>query len=1315
MKFAKLLFSIIFLGCFLLCGGASRNVTHYTISDGLSNNAVYSITQDTKGRMWFGTIDGLHSFDGNHIRVWRDSRVESLGACIYTILEDSMQLYVGSERGLAIFNLLTESFSDFQARSEFGESIHSSVSHVMRDSRHNIWITTAGQGVFRYNLPNKTLHQYMAIGKVNCDFVYYIMEDSSGTIWLATREGGISRYVVSQDMFQPVALQDVKDARVLFEDSSHRLWVGTGRDGLYLLDKEHGRLIQKIPPLQFNHPFQVRRIVEWQPGHLLLASDEGLTKYDVTAEKVDVIKADSRHPEGLNDNYLHELFLDRENALWIGTYFGGVNYVSSVQDNFRHYHKDNSQLDARIISVFAHADKGNLWIGTDDAGFFYWDRQKQTFQGYRPQKGKPGPAYHNIHALLQDGDKLFVGMFMGGLDILDLRTGKFKNYKADTSPRSLYSSEIYALYKDSRQKIWIGTTAGLNCYNSQTDDFERIYELHGANISYIFEEKGKKLWVCSLNSGVYCLDYQTGKWMHYFHQLKDEEGTLPTNQIITGCLDMQGVLWLGTDGDGLLRYDRKKDVFVREGLPEHIRVIYKILPDKDKLWFTTNNGMYCYQPLTSSLKFYNKKDGLQENLFLPNSGIQLSDGTIMVGGVNGFNEFRPDKIQVDTQIPTVILTDFQLFNKPVVIGSEDSPLKVSITYADRLVLDYSHSMFSFSVAALSYINTSKNKYRYRLEGFEKDWTETNDAPHVTYTNLPAGDYVFQVSASNSDGMWNENAIAFPIKVLPPWWASSYMIVGYVLLGIAGLVYAYYRMNKIHRRRMTLLTIKKDREIYQSKIEFFTGIMHEIRTPLTLILAPLENVMKSSGTVKDVLPQLQVIERNGKRLLTLVNQLMDFRKAESGGMNVILAETNIKTLLMNVYQRFQLSADIKHIKISLTMPEESCYARVDQEAFTKVVSNLLSNALKFTDTCIWIDLLIVGDKKLEVRVRDNGQGIDVKEQEKIFSPFYQVPDKASSGRIGTGVGLSLVKKLVDLMHGGLNLESELGVGSTFIVSFDRLEHKEGQVVEQVSSQDIQAEDKADIPEGQYRVLIVDDNQDLREYLHQLLSVRYQVSCAENGKEAWDSILQNMPDLVVSDVMMPVMDGIQLCRNIKQNLSTSHIPVILLTAKAASEDYVEGLESGADVYLEKPFSGDVINAQIASIFRNREGMKKDFKTKPMVSSVSISKLDTLLMDKISKIIEKRMTDSDFTVDVLAQEVGISRSGLFAKIKAISGMTPNDYIRLIRLKKAAYLLAEEEVSSSEACFRVGFSSPSYFAKCFQAQFGIAPAEFRRKGGKD
>ncbi|HJH63228.1 MAG TPA: ATP-binding protein [Bacteroides mediterraneensis] len=1315
MKVVRLLFFIALLIPVFPCWGAFRNVTHYTISDGLSNNAVYSIVQDTKGRMWFGTIDGLHSFDGNHIRVWRDNRVESLGACIYTILEDSMRLYVGSERGLSVFDLLTESFSDFQVRSEFGEGIHSSVSHVMRDHHHNIWISTAGQGVFRYDLLHKTLHQYMAIGKVNCDFVYYIMEDSFGTVWLATREGGISRYMPSQDMFQPVASGDVKDARVLFEDSAHRLWVGSGSDGLYLLDREQGRLIQKIPPLSFNHPFQVRRIVEWQRNHLLLASDEGLTIYNILTGEVNVVRADNKHPEGLNDNYLHELFIDRENALWIGTYFGGVNYVSSLQDNFLHYYKDNSQLDASIISVFAHADKDNLWIGTDDAGFFYWDRHKQIFRAYQPLKGKSGPTYHNIHALLQDGDKLFVGMYMGGLDILDLRTGVFKNYKSDTSPHSLYSSEIYALYKDSRQKIWVGTTSGLNVYKPQSDDFERIYELHGASISYIFEDSQQNLWVCSLNRGVYCLNHRTGKWIHYFHQVKDERGTLPTNQIITGCLDMQGELWLGTDGDGLLRYDRKKDLFVRENLPAHIRVVYKILPDKDKLWFTTNNGMFCYQSQTSSLKFYNKKDGLQENLFLPNSGIQLSDGTIMVGGVNGFNEFHPDKIQTDLQVPTVILTDFQMFNKPVIVGSKDSPLKVSITYADRLILDHSHSMFSFSVATLSYINTSKNRYRYRLKGFEKDWTETSNAPHVTYTDLPAGSYVFQVSASNSDGVWNENAISFPIKVLPPWWASSYMIAGYVLLGLACLVYSYYRINRIHRRRMTLLTIKKDREIYQSKIEFFTNVMHEIRTPLTLILAPLEHVMKSSGTVKDVLPQLQVIERNAERLLTLVNQLMDFRKVESGGMNVILAETNVKTLLMNVYQRFQLSADMKHIKISLTMPEEPCYARIDQEAFTKVISNLLSNALKFTDTYIGVDLLIVSDRKLEVRVRDNGRGIDVKEQGKIFSPFYQVPDKTSSERVGTGVGLSLVKKLVDLMHGSLTLESELGAGSTFIVCFDRLVHKGEEDLEKIPSQEVRGEDNADMPEGQYRILIVDDNQDLREYLLQLLSVHYQVFYAVNGKDAWEQISQNMPDLIISDVMMPVMDGIQLCHHVKSNLSTSHIPVVMLTAKASSEDYVEGLENGADVYLEKPFSGDVINAQIASIFRNRERLKKEFKTKPMVASVSISKLDTLLIDKISKIVEKRMTDSDFTVDVLAQEVGISRSGLFTKIKAISGMTPNDYIRLIRLKKAAYLLAEEGVSSSEACFRVGFSSPSYFAKCFQAQFGIAPAEFRKKGCRD
>lgn len=1313
MKTLKLSFTLLLLlSPFFL---NARNVRHYTISDGLSNSAVYSITQDSKGRMWFGTIDGLHSFDGNRIQPWRDSQISSLGSCIYTILEDSIYLYVGSDQGLSVFDLQKESFANFDAQTSSGEKIRSGISNLTHDSKGNIWISTLGQGLFRYTPSTGFLHQYPAIGKINSDVVFQLLEDHTGTIWVCTGYAGLSRYIPEQDLFLPVIQQDGTGFHTLFEDSGHNLWVGSSGSkgaGLFLL--KNGKLTQKIKPLTTNSPLQIRKVVEWSPGMLLFASDEGLTEYNVHTGKIRNFRTDGKSPEGLNDNYLQTLFIDREGALWIGSYFGGVNYISPTGNNYTYYHKENSQLEARIISVFSKADNENIWIGTDDAGFFYWNRKDNTFKSYRPQPGKPGPTYHNIHALLQDNDKLYIGMYTGGLDIMDLQTGKFKNYKATNASTSLYSSEIYALYKDKHQHLWIGTTQGLNRYNPSSDNFDRIYETHLADISYITEDLKGYLWVCSLNRGIFRLHPQTRQWEHFFHRIREKTGILPTNKIITSCQDSQGNLWFGTDGEGLIRYDEHTESFIKAALPEQIRVVYKIIAEKDNLWLTTSNGMYCYQPQNGKIRQYNKQDGLQENLFLPNSGIQLADGTILVGGIRGFNEFHPDKIIGNTQKPTVILTDFRLFNKPVITGSEDSPLQTSITYADRLVLEHKHSIFSFSVTTLSYTNPSKNRYRYKLEGFEKDWTETNVSPRITYTNLPSGDYIFRVSASNSDGVWNEDAIAFPIKVLPPWYSSPLMILTYVFICIGSIAYLFYRTNQKHRRHILLLEAEKDKEIYQSKIEFFTHIMHEIRTPLTLILAPLENIMQSTGSVKDVLPQLQTIEKNGKRLLTLVNQLMDFRKADAGSMNLTLTETNISALLLNICQRFQLTAQMQHIEMVTTLPDIPCYARIDKEAFNKIVSNLLSNALKFTENHIWIDLLINTEKKLELRIKDNGQGIALQEQEKIFMPFYQIPGNTPNAPIGTGVGLSLVKKLVDLMEGELKLESESGVGSTFIIRFNLAEQQsEPETYQQAELHPSPVEESH---EEKRHILIVEDNQELQDYLQSLFAGNYKTSCASNGKEACNLLAQNIPDLVISDIMMPIMDGIQLCQYIKQNLTFSHIPIVLLTAKATTEDYVKGLENGADIYMEKPFSESVLKAQINSLFRSREQSRKYFQTQPMSTTIPMpnSKLDVAFMDKIAKIIENRITDPNFTVDFLAQEFGISRSGLFAKIKAISGMTPNDYIRLIRLKKAAVLLAEEELSSGEACFRVGFSSPSYFAKCFQAQFGVSPSEFRLKHKK-
>lgn len=1297
---------------------SSHYFRQYTINEGLSNNAVYSIFQDSKGRMWFGTIDGLHSFDGQRIKVWRnDSEDISLGNIIYSIAEDNQQrLWIASDAGLALLNLRTEEFISFNASTHAGSSIRSCVSDVYLDSRKNMWISTIEQGVFCYNLTSGTLRQFTAPNQLPSDRIKDIMEDKSGEIWITTLDKGICSYNPASGKFKRYQGEQCGRNLILFEDSHANLWVGNAGQGLFLLDRKTGRFEQKIKPESNQTLLQIRSIVEWQPGILLLASDEGMIAYKVVDNTWKVTKSSNGNYGGLNDNYLHYLFIDRENGLWVGTYFGGVNYMSPTNSNFTYYNTTNTALNGKVISAFARDSKDNLWIGTDDAGFFYWDRKEDRYLSYKPKGDNHTPTYQNIHALLQDNDRLYIGMYMGGLDILDLKTGIFRNYNTSESLNSLYSSGVYALYKDSYGDIWIGTTLGLNRFQPQTNDFERVFEVHPADVTCIVEDRKGYLWVSSSNKGVFRYERKTGKWKNYRHVTGDAR-SLSTDKVITLSVDYNQRLWLGTDGKGLCRYDYEADNF--ETIPfsdPSIRVIHRILPDNEHLWITTSNGLLKFQPEQGTLKVYNKYDGLQDNQFSPNAGIRMDDGTMYVGGINGFNAFRPAEMVQNNEVPTVILTDFLLFNKHVNTLTEDSPLSASITYTDKLVLHKYHSIFSLEFAVLSYTGTEKNRYKYKLEGFEKEWTELTGEPRVTYTNLSPGNYVFRVMASNGDGIWNEEGITLPIKVLPPWWLSYPALIGYFLLFIGLIYYSFYRMRRQHRKKLAYMAAQKDKELYNSKIDFFTHIVHEIRTPLTLILAPLDNIMKSTGTVREALPQLQVVERNGKRLLTLVNQLMDFRKVEEGGMEIHCQVTNINRLLEDVYKRFKLSAELKNIRVSLNLPSNDCLVSVDPEAFTKIVSNLLSNALKFTTDFIEITLKLDEEKqKAELSVSDNGCGINTKEQQEIFKPFYQVKEDRPSDFIGTGIGLLLVKKLVEMMQGELKLESEVGNGSVFIITFVTTVLEEGEVKQdEVILEESEMSSEGSLPSKQNStLLIVDDNSDLLSFLHALLGQDYKVICASNGQEALQLLEEESADLIISDVMMPGMDGFEFCGRIKNNLSTSHIPVMLLTAKVAMEDHIEGLKTGADIYVEKPFSAEVLKAQVRSLLDNRERLRRNYSKMPSmpIASVANSHIDEEFLARMSAIIEKNMTNPDFTVETLAQELCMGRSNFFAKVKGISGMTPNDMIRVIRLKKAAELFASGENCISDVCFRVGFSSPSYFAKCFQIQFGVSPTEFLKK----
>lgn len=1329
-------------------------VRHYTINDGLSNNAVYSITQDDKGRMWLGTIDGLHSFDGNEIRVWRDTSSVAPGPTIYTIREDNQsRLWVGSDRGLSLFDLKQERYVPLECNNTpHGTVIKTAVSSLLRDDKGRMWIATFGQGIFRYDPKEEKMEEYN-LGRLNTEYVIGLMKDHEGTVWAASRSEGISRYDAGKDRFVYVNGGKEEAFISLFEDSSHRLWAGSNRHGLYELDRETGALQLRLRPE--GEVMQVRSIVEHKPGVLLLASDEGLTRYCPGTEERQTLKAQLNHPHALNDSYLQTLYFDREGALWVGTYFGGVNYFSPEGDNFVHYRRQESGLTARIISVMAQAEGNNLWIGSDDNGFFHWDRQTNQYRHFMPQGKRPfSPTYHNIHALMQDGDKLYVGMYMGGLDIIDLKSGAVRNYMPSTSSQSLYATGIYAIYRDLRGEVWIGTTLGLNRYLPATDNFERVFMTHLADISCITDDARNNLWVCSSNKGLFRLDRTTDRWYHYSAEEADAaDHGLPTNRIFTASTDEAGALWLGTDGEGLLCFDYKSQRFQQVNLGHRVRVIYKIIPYKHKLWLTTNQGLYLYDTDTQQLSLFNKEDGLQENAFLPNSGLIQPDGTIFIGGINGFNQFNPNRmIYSAAASPQVIISNFQLFNQPVQVGGERSPLEQSITYSDELTLRHEHNIFSLQVAMLSYINPSKNLYRYRLDGLEKVWTESDAAPHVSYTNLRPGRYTFRVSVSTGNGQWTEDALRLSIRVLPPWWFSPLALVSYLLLFFLGLFLLYWRLVQRQRERLRLMAIEKDREVYQSKIDFFTLMIHELRTPLTLILGPLRQVLKEGGSVEEARPQLEMAERNGQRLTDVVNQLMDFRKSESGEMFIHMGCVELKGVLTAIVQRFEWMARSRNVQLLTEMPEGECLASTDAEAFNKMVSNLLSNALKFASSRIVIALTPASEgERWELRVSDDGIGIAPENQEKIFNAFYQVKANRPQDYIGTGIGLALVKRLVAVTGATIRIESEVGHGTSFIVSLPKGERQSaecysaepqftepqftepqsvGCLTEQSREEGVRTEyneEKAACgrqpnlrTEGtvtaQDRILVVEDNDDMLRFLQGILSSRYEVRCATNGSEALSVMEQWQPELVLSDIMMPVMDGMELCRRLKSSLSTSHIAVVLLSAKSNPTSQVEGLEYGADLYLSKPFTPEVMLAQIGSLLHNRALLRQRYRNEPLTLpelTTPGSGIDRDFMQRVDATIEERLTDDSFNVEQLAQAVGVSRTALFTKTKALIGLTPNDYIRLIRLKKAAALLAGGGVSVSEACYQAGFSSTSYFSKCFQNQFGMTPGEFKQSRG--
>ena len=1275
------------------------------IKDGLSHNTVNTILQDRQGFMWFGTKDGLNLYDGLVFRTFQKEN-SSLGNNFITALHEDAEgnIWVGTDAGVYIYNPRLEKFTSFNIPIEdTGRTINRTITWIDSDPQKNVWIASDSQGLFHYDKKRNSLKEHSAkIGNGALNITRFWFEDNE--LWVSRYEDNLYH---SGDAAHFTTFRDAEGEEpfkgtvinTCIKGLHNCIYIGSsnGLAEINLTTRKVRRLLNDY----------VRNICLRSDTELWVGTEQGIYIYDLETDKyIHLTTSESDDRYALSDNAIYTIFKDREGGMWIGTYFGGVNYYPRQYTYFdKVYPQKESNKMGKRVREFCAAHDGTLWIGTEDKGLFH----------YYPSTGKIEPfihpdIYHNVHGLYLDGDYLWVGNFAKGLKRIDLRTYAVKHYDN-------IASDIFSICRITAGDLYLGTTIGLFRYNPDTERFKRVPELGWTFVYYIKEDKQGNLWLATYADGVYKKNVRTGGWEHFVHEEADSS-TLPSNKVLSIFEDSQNQLWFTTQGGGFCRFVPSANTFVRYdgiGLPSN--VIYRIEEDEKGLfWVSTNKGLVHFNPKNSSFKVYTVANGLLSNQFNYQSSYKDKNGRIYFGCINGFISFAPSSFIDNDFLPSVLITDFMLFNKKVVVGEKGSPLKQSITLSNHIELQSNQNSFSFRIAAISYQSPSMNTLLYRLEGYDSEWHTAGKGP-ITYSNLPYGTYMLRVKGANSDGVWNPDVRTLGIRILPPFYLSvwAYLIYILLILGTFFALFFYLRKRTIEKQRkeMEKFEQEKEQELYTTKIDFFTNVAHEIRTPLTLIKCPLENVLADRELSENVRMELEIMDQNVERLLNLINQLLDFRKAENKGFKLNPKEYNIGTIVHSVYKYFTTLAKQRGIKLEVEVPEEELLASVDKEALTKILSNLFANALKYARTYVYLHLSV--DEKNEVftiSMSNDGNIVPIEMRENIFKAFVQYRDGKDIVS-GTGIGLAMARYLAELHQGMLVMDRELDC-NRFILSIPILhqtlpddseeQHKKPGYDDE--DREVSDKDKREVAS----ILVVEDNKDMLAFVFRQLSSLYHVLIAENGVEALDVLEQKSVDLIISDIMMPLMDGVELCKHLKQNLDYSHIPVILLTAKTNLESRIEGLEEGADAYIEKPFSMEYLRANVANLLSNRERLRRHFIEFPFIKADAMAqtKADEMFISKLNEYVLRHLDNTDLQIDDIADAMNMGRSNFYRKLKGILNMSPNEYLRLFRLKQAASILKEGTYGVVEVSYMVGFSTPSYFSSCFKKQFGVLPKDF-------
>lgn len=1295
-----------------------RNIT---VENGLSSNTVRSMCQDSRGLMWFGTGEGLDSFDGRevmHHPITSDDRHNV--TYINALYEDSDgRMWVGTDVGVYCRADMHGDFVRLDCKTPEGETLHSIVTHITQDRDGNIWFSTRGQGVFRYGVRDGALSRFGVDDTF--DTVEYVYVDASNSVWVAApfAEQPLYYFNKASDCLSGVQLtySDCEPTRIqtILEDISGNLWFGTWDKGLYRCDRQ-SRIVTRYLAGESSYGFEhIHYMIESAPGELLVGSDDGMMWYNTITKEHRLYVNDRNDATTLSSKFVYPITKDAEGGIWVGTYYGGVCYSAPNCGQFERYSMSRliDRDEESVVSCFCEDANGNVWVGSDNGGLMCFSpRTGRSLAHYLPQgRGSEGLSSHNIHALCADGNTLWIGTYAGGLNRLDMRTGKIRSYSSGTASTDLDNSSVYALCRDRGGRIWITTMTGVHIYDAADDDFIRVCTLGETTLDMEQAPDGD-MWFATTGKGLFRYSPRNDTWRNY----TAATDSLVCDYVNSIWISPAGDVWTGT-AEGLSVYDASEDCLRTVDLGYDYNVTY-VVGDGSYMWLTTTRGLIRYSPADGLCERYGSEDGLVGEQFMPNSGLLTSEGRIYVGCTSGFNVFFPHMIYNNRYIPPVVVTKFRARDRSRNAGQAGN-LYEDIDFADGVSLSYRQNDIIVSYAALSYCAPEKNAYNYMLEGFDKQWRNAGNQTFASYTNLPAGRYRFRVMASNNDGVWNAAGTSLDIVVHPHFLLTNFAKVVYVLLSLAVLICAVMlfvrRSKRKYREQFDLLVQTRDAEEFGAKIQFMTMIAHEIRTPLSLIIAPLEKIMSQTEALPEKIREdVRVMDRNSKRLLQLINQLLDFRNMNpDGGMTLDISECNICALLTSICDRFMSTIEQRGLDFEFECPESGFIAMVDADAMTKVVSNLLSNAIKYTaDKVSMICTVDFSEQSFTLRVSDNGSGLKSSDRKKIFVPFYRVDET----KPGTGIGLTIVKHIVESHNGSITVNSVEGSGSEFVVTIPLAQP----CVE--TPGDVTAAAKVSVPaanvpivrdmagDDRLTLLVVEDDADMLDFLVSSFSDKYHVFRASNGEEALEVLKRHNVTLIISDWMMPGISGADLCRRVRENQYLCHIPFILLTAKADFDSSLESLDCGADAHVKKPFSLEYLSAVVSHLIDMRNMLVNKFSIMPHMTQnkVSSNQADEDFFSRLNALIEANISNMDFSIDMLADKMCVSRSGLFSKVKTLAGVTPNKLILNARLKASASILLEGKYPVSVVSYMVGFNNPSYFSKCFVRQFGMSPHEW-------